>query len=170
MDEKIEADIPVIEPIPLAPVKLKSDGRGMANGTRNSWFVKGDPRQAPWTKERGETARRVTRTISKELEKVVTINGIHKKKRQVLAALLSDALLKGRVDFIDGRSINLNAKTWSDLMIRTVEHLDGKVDPKIEVNTNIMASPLVVTTSDLDALTRIYAKNITPVIEEDESE
>ena len=163
MNEDIEFDVPVIEPPPLVETEdMPTVGgiRGIKSASHLFGAPNGNQRQ-PQSKERVEKSRRVTRTISHELEKVVTIKGVGKKKRQILAALLSDALIKGQVDFVGGRSITLNAKTWSDLMIRTVEHLDGRVDPRIDITNNVMASPMVVTTADLDALARIYARDIT---------
>lgn len=106
-------------------------------------------------KNHGLPPRRMTNAVQRQLNASVMFRSQSTKLRDVYAIMVTEALTKGKVSFIDGREIQLGAKLWTDFAIKVMEHLDGKVGGGVVVD-NSQNLTIQATDDDLESLGRIY--------------
>ena len=108
-------------------------------------------------KNGGVPPRRIANAVQRRLNAEVFFRGAPSKLRDVYALLVTEAVLKGEVELLDNRKIVLGAKLWSEMAMKLMEHLDGKLGGGITID-NSQNLTVEATDDDIESLKRIYGK------------
>ena len=79
----------------------------------------------------------ITDILRQELGRSQTVDGTTKRKisnRKLIARQVVSALTEGRITFIDGRSIDMTPREWTDFTKWLFNRIDGPVPKAVEFN------------------------------------